>query len=135
MTGLRGWLLVYIVALVLLMMHGLGLTLAASIIYIHPSFSGSHPFVSLGDLLFYVVTNVALAVYTVVLLVLMARRRKSAITHNIIFNLASILFVVSWQVLGEKSVVGTFVDSLPGLIGFLYISRSECVRQTFTVTK
>lgn len=132
MPGLRGWLVVYIVALVLLTIHGLGLTLAAIIVYVHPSsVVGSNTSVSLPELLFYVVTNVALAAYTVILLVLMTRRRKIAIAHNLIFNLASILFLVSWHLLGEKSLVGTFIDSLPAVIGFLYISRSQRVRRTF----
>jgi hypothetical protein len=117
------------------MVHGLALTIAAIVFYTHPSFAGSQPFVPLGGLLFYVVTNLILAVYTVILLVLIAKRRRAAIAHNIIFNLASIAFVVCWHVLGEKSVVGIFVDSLPALIGFLYISRSDRVRRTFTVTE
>jgi hypothetical protein len=134
-TGLRGWLLVYVVALVWLMAHGLALTIAAIVFYTHPSVAGSQPFVSFGGLIFYVVTNLILGLYTVVLLVLMAKRRRAAIAHNIIFNLASIAFVVCWHVLGTKSVVGVFVDSLPGLIGFLYFSRSDRVRRTFTVTE
>jgi hypothetical protein len=134
-TGLRGWLLVYVVALVFQMVHGLALTIGSIVFYTHPSLAGSQPFVPLGGLLFYVATNLILAAYTVVLLVVMAKRRRAAIAHNIIFNLATILFVVSWHVLGQKSVVGLFIDSLPGLIGLLYISRSDRVRRTFTVTE
>ena len=92
-------------------------------------------FVPLGWLLFYVVTNVVLAIYTAVLLVLMLGRRKAAIANNIVFNLLSVLFVVLWHFVGEKSLVGTVVDSLPGLAGLAYILTSKRVRGTFVSSR
>ena len=61
--GIRGWLLVYVIALVYLLLHGLGSILAAIIIYSNPSIAGLHSFVPLSSLLFYVITNIVLASY------------------------------------------------------------------------
>jgi hypothetical protein len=61
----------------------------------------------------------------------MLKRRKEAIVHNLIFNVLSVLSLVSWHFLGEKSLVGTVVDSLPALVGLSYIARSRRVRATF----
>lgn len=130
-AGLRGWLLVYTAGLVVLALHGLGLTVAAVVIYANPPLAGLTSFVPLGWLLFYVVTNVVLVIYTAVLLVLMLRRRKAAIASNIVFNLLSVLFVGLWHLVGEKSVAGTVVDSLPGLAGLGYVLTSKRVRGTF----
>lgn len=129
-VGLRGWLLVYMVGLVLLALHGLGLTVAALVIYANPALAGLTSFVPLGDLLFYVVTNVVLVIYTAVLLVLMFQRRKAAIVNSVVFNLLSVLFLIGWHFIGEKSLVGTVVDSLPGLVGIGYVLGSKRVRGT-----
>jgi hypothetical protein len=86
----------------------------------------------LWALLIYVVSNLGLLAYGVVLLVLMSRERRSAIANNILFNALSIVFLVVWFVLSAKSPTGTVVDSLPGLVAIAYFSRSRRVRNTFT---
>jgi hypothetical protein len=127
--------LVYMVGLVVLALHGLGLTVAVVVIYANPALAGFTSFVPLGWLLFYVVTNVVLVIYTAVLLVLMLRRRKAAIASNIVFSLLSVLFVVLWHFVGEKSLAGTAVDSLPGLAGLGYVLTSKRVRGTFVSSR
>lgn len=128
---LRGWLLVYIVGLFIQTLHGLGLTVGAVIIYTNPARAGLTSFVPLGALLFYVVTNLALALYAVVVLALMFRRRKATIANSIVLNCLAVLDLVSWHFLGEKSPLGTIVDSLPSAAGLVYILRSRRVRATF----
>jgi hypothetical protein len=71
--GIRGWLLVYMIALAIQLVHGIGLTLAAIVIYSNPSIAGLHSFVPFGALLFYVFTNVVAASYAIVLLFLMSK--------------------------------------------------------------
>jgi hypothetical protein len=83
-------------------------------------------------LLIYVITNVGLLAYGVALFVLMLRDRKAAIAHNILFNLLSIAFLVTWFLLSAKSPIGTVVDSLPAVGAIAYFSRSRRVRNTFT---
>jgi Protein of unknown function (DUF2569) len=131
--GIAGWLLVYVIVLAFLVMHGIGLTVAAIIIYSNPSIAGLHTFIPLGGLLYYVMTNIAIALYTLVLFVLMFRRRHSAIANNIAFNILSASIVVSWHLLGEKSPAGTVIDVLPYLVGLCYILTSKRVRNTFTM--
>jgi Protein of unknown function (DUF2569) len=131
--GLRGWLLVYMAVLVILFFHGIGLTVASIAIYADPSAAGLHSFVSLSSLLFYVGSNLVLAIYTVRLFVLMLRRRRTAIINNLLFNALSVVFLVSWHFLGEKSNVGTLVDTLPNLAGIAYILWSRRVRNTFII--
>ena len=121
----------YMAGLVVQALHGLVLTVAAVVIYAKPALAGLTSFGPLGWLLFYVVANVVLAVYTAVLLVLMLQHRKAAIANNIVFNFLSVLFLVVWHLLGEKSLVGTVVDSLPGLVGLGYVLTSKRVRGTF----
>jgi hypothetical protein len=131
--AIRGWLRAYIVLLAYLMLHGAGLTIASIVIYAHPATAGLRSFVPLSLLIFYVITNVILIFYAALLFVLMARRRKSAIISNIVFNILSVVFLVAWHVLGEKSNLGTFVDSVPGLAGAAYFVLSRRVRNTFIV--
>lgn len=131
---IRGWLLVYIAALAVLLLHGAGLTIASIVIYAHPA-AGLHSFVPLSSLLFYVITNVILILYTVVLFILISQRRRSAIMNNIIFDILSITFLVAWHLIGEKSTVGTLVDSAPSLVGAAYILLSRRVRSTFTIRR
>jgi hypothetical protein len=128
---IRGWLLVYIVVLAILLLHGAELTIASIIIYAHPSAAGLHTFIPLSSLLFYVATNTFLALYTVALFILMARRRRSAIIHNILYNVLSVAFLVAWHFAGEKSNIGTFVDAAPNLVGAAYVLLSRRVRKTF----
>jgi hypothetical protein len=111
--------------------HSLALTVAAIVTYASPRLAGLVSSVPLGDLVFYVVTNVTLVVYAAVLFVLMLKRREEAIIHNLIFNVLSVLSLLSWHFLGEKSLVGTIIDSLPGLVGLGYIATSRRVRATF----
>jgi hypothetical protein len=40
-------------------------------------------------------------------------------------------FLVAWHFSGEKSNVGTLVDSVPGVVGAAYILLSRRVRSTF----
>jgi hypothetical protein len=126
---------VYMAGLVVQALHGLVLTVAAVVIYAKPALAGLTSFGPLGWLLFYVVANVVLAVYTAVLLVLMLQHRKAAIANNIVFNFLSVLFLVMWHLLGEKSLVGTVVDSLPGLVGLGYVLTSKRVRGTFVCSR
>jgi Protein of unknown function (DUF2569) len=133
-SGLRGWLLVYMIGLVVQALHGLGLTVGAVVIFADPERAGLRSFVPLGALVFYVTTNVVLALYSAVVLALMVRRRRSAIVHSIVLNCLTVLFLTVWHLLGEKSPFGAIVDSLPGLVGLAYILRSQRVRDTFVRT-
>lgn len=105
--------MVYIVVLAILLLHGAELTIASIIIYAHPSAAGLHTFIPLSSLLFYVATNTFLTLYTVALFILIAQRRRSAIIHNILYNVLSVAFLVAWHFAGEKSNIGTFVDAAP----------------------
>jgi hypothetical protein len=129
----RGWLLVYIAGLAVMLVHGAALTIGSIVIYADPAAAGLHSFVPLGFLLLYVTTNIILIFYAIFLFVMMARRRRSAIMHNIVFNLLSVAFLVTWHVFGEKSNFGTLVDSVPGLVGAAYFMLSRRVRNTFIV--
>jgi hypothetical protein len=91
-----------------------------------------HSFIPLWALLIYVVSNLGLVAYGVALFVLMSRARRAAIANNILFNALSIVFLVSWFILGAKSPIGTVIDSLPGLVAIAYFSRSRRARNTFT---
>ncbi len=130
--GIRGWLLVYVIVLGLLALHGLGLTLATLIVNADPSLVGMNSFVPLPSLLLYVISNLFLVLYTVVLYILMFKGLKSAIINNVIFHVLSIAFLVSWHIVGMKSTLGTVIDSTPGIIGVWYMLASRRVRSTFT---
>jgi hypothetical protein len=132
LVGIRGWLLLYIVGLAAELAHGLALTIGSLVIYAKPSLAGLHSFIPLWALLIYVVSNLGLVAYGVVLFALMAKERKAAIAHNILFNALSIVFLLTWFFLSAKSPIGTVVDSLPGLAAIAYFSRSRRVRNTFT---
>lgn len=123
----------YVVALVMQALHSLGLTVGAVVVYANPARAGLTSFVPLEALWFYVVTNLGFALYTAVVLALMIRRRKAAIVHSVVLNALAVLVLVSWHVLGEKSPVGTVVDSLPNVVGVVYVLRSRRVRRTFHV--
>jgi hypothetical protein len=114
--------------------HGLALTIGSLVIYTSPSLAGLHSFIPFWGLLIYVVSNLALVTYGVVLFVLMSRERKAAIAKNILFNALSIAFLIVWFFLSAKSPIGTVVDSLPGLAAIAYFSRSRRVRNTFTAS-
>lgn len=125
---IRGWFIVYIIVLTVLLLHGLELTVASIIIYINPSLAGLKTFVPLSALLFYVVTNVILILYTIGLYILIAKRKRSAILHNIIFNVLSVVFLFGWHFFGMKSVLGTFIDTLPSVMLLAYIVFSKRLR-------
>jgi hypothetical protein len=78
--------------------HGLMLTIGSLIIYADPSSVGLDSFIPLWALLIYVITNLGLVAYGVVLFALLLRRRKAAIGNNILFNALSVAFLVSWFV-------------------------------------
>lgn len=132
LVGIRGWLLVYMLALAAQLAHGVALTIGSIVIYSKPSLAGLHSFIPLWGLLIYVVSNLALVAYGGALFVLMSRGRKAAIAHNILFNALSITFLVVWFLLSAKSPVGTVADALPGVAAIVYFARSRRVRNTFT---
>jgi Protein of unknown function (DUF2569) len=134
LVGIRGWLVVYMLALAgLYIFHGPALSIGAIVVYLHPSLAGPHHFLSLNSLLFYVIGNAIEAIYTIVLFILMFRKRKSAIINNVIFNILTVVYLVAWNFLGEKSAIGAVVDSLPGVIGLIYVLRSRRVKNTFVI--
>ena len=103
--SIRGWLWAYTIALAYLLVHGMALTVASIILYSHHSSLIS--FVTLNSLLFYDTTNLIEAIYIVALFVLMFKKRKIAIVHNIIYNALAILFIIVWYFIGAKSLIGT----------------------------
>lgn len=129
--GIRGWLLLYVVGLAAELAHGLALTIGSLVVYAKPSLAGLHSFIPLWALLIYVVSNLGLVAYGVVLFLLMSRERKAAIPNTILFNALSIVFLVIWFSLSAKSPIGTVVDALPGVAAIAYFSRSQRVRNTF----
>lgn len=130
--AVRGWLLVYVVALAFITVHGMALTTASVVVYLNRSAAGVTSLEPLSALLLYDITNVLLIIYAIVLFILMFRGRRAAIVHNVIFNVVSVLLLVGWHFTGQKSNVGTFVDALPGLVGLWYFLVSKRVRTTFT---
>jgi hypothetical protein len=130
---IRGLLLVYLIAIAVFTLHTALLTTGSVVVYAHSVATGSHPHVSLSFLVFYVITNIALILYVVYLFILMSRRRRSAIPNNIIFNIMAVVFLLSWHVMGEKSNIGTIIDSAPNLVAAGYFLLSRRVRNTFVV--
>ncbi len=125
-----GLLAVYVVVLGIGFLHGLGLTVAAVIINANPSHAGLSAPLPWGYIAFYVVSNVILAAYAVVLMRLIVKKRKCAITHNAIYGILTIIFLVVWHFLGMKSLLGVVVDSVPGVVGILYFALSARVKET-----
>jgi Protein of unknown function (DUF2569) len=132
-TGVKGLLLLYVVLLVYLLVHGLGLTIASIVTYNNHTDVGTHGLISLNSLLIYVVTNLILAIYTVIILVLIFKKRRAAIINNYVFSVLSILCLVWWHSFGAKSTIGTFIDSLPGIVGIVYFLRSKRVKNTLVL--
>ena len=128
---IRGWLIVYLVVLAGLAAHGLELTIASLIISGDPSLAGLTSFVPVPALLFYVISNLLLILYTVFLYVLMFRRKRSAIGHNVVFNVLSVVFLVGWHIFHMKSTIGVAIDSSPNIVMAAYILTSKRVRRTF----
>lgn len=127
-----GLLAVYLVILAILILHGLVLTVAAVIVNANPSLGGLSEPVPWSYIAFYIVTNAILAVYTVVVMRLIVTKRRSAVTHNAIWAILTVAFLVAWHFLGMKSLVGVFADSAPGLLGVLYLALSPRVKETLT---
>jgi hypothetical protein len=127
---IRGWLIVYLVALGGLAAHGLELTIASLIIAADPSLAGLTSFVPAPALAFYVVSNALLILYTVLLFVLIFRRKRSAIAHNVVFHALSVAFLLGWHVFHMKSAVGVAIDVVPNVVLAAYILTSQRVRQT-----
>ena len=125
-----GLLAVYVVVLAIGFLHGLGLTVASVIIHANPSQAGLSAPLPWGYIAFYLVSNVILAAYAVVLVRLIVKKRKSAIAHNAVYCILTIIFLAAWHFLGMKSLVGTVVDSLPGVVGILYFALSARVKET-----
>jgi hypothetical protein len=125
-----GLLAVYVVVVGIGFLHGLGLTVASVIINANPSPAGLSAPLPWGYVAFYLVGNVILAAYAVVLVRLIAKKRKSAIAHNAVYGILTIIFLAAWHFLGMKSLVGTVVDSLPGVVGILYFALSARVKET-----
>lgn len=125
-----GLLAVYVVVLAIGFLHGLGLTVASVIIHANPSHAGLSAPLPWGYIAFYLVSNVILAAYAVVLVRLIVKKRKSAIAHNAVYCILTIIFLAAWHFLGMKSLVGTVVDSLPGVVGILYFALSARVKET-----
>ena len=131
---IRGLLLVYFTALTIFFVHNSFLIAGSIVVYGHSSATGSHH-VPPGSLVYYIISNVALLVYVIYLFILMKRRRRSAIIHNLLFNLLSVVFLVTWHAIGEKSTTGTIVDSIPNLVIVAYFLVSGRVRKTFVLDR
>lgn len=136
---IRGFLVIYHLLLVIFAVHNTLLTVGSVLVYVQSS-TTKHSHVPLGSLVFYVLTNVVLILYVIYLFILMRRRRKSAIMHNIAFNILSVVFLVSWHVIGEKSATGMIVDSVPNLVIAAYFLMSGMVlsgrvRRTFIIDR
>ncbi len=127
---LGGLLVGYVVLLVVLLIHGIGLTIAALVIEANPSLVGMTDLGPDSHVVFYVVTNCLLAAYTLVLLWLICTKRRAAIVHNYLYCAISIGCLVAWNALGMKSPIGTVIDSLPGVVGILYFANSTRVKRT-----
>jgi Protein of unknown function (DUF2569) len=129
---IRGWLIVYLVVLAGLTAHGLALTIASLIIGADPSLAGLTSFVPAPALAFYVVSNAVLILYAALLFVLMSRRKRAAVVHNVVFNVLSVIFLLGWHALHMKSTLGVAIDVIPNLLMTAYILRSKRVRKTLS---
>lgn len=127
-----GLLAVYVVALGILIVHGLGLTVAAVIVNANPSLAGLDEPLGWGHIAFYAATNAILIAYTAVVMRAILAHRRSAIVHNAALAVLTVVVLVIWHLLGMKSLIGVVVDSAPGLVGIVYLARSERVAQTLT---
>lgn len=127
-----GLLAVYVVVLGILIVHGLGLTVAAVIVNANPSLGDLDEPVPWSHIVLYAATNAILMGYTVVVMRGILHRRRSAIIHNAVLALLTTTFLGTWHLLGMKSPIGVVVDSAPGLVGIVYLARSKRAAQTLT---
>jgi hypothetical protein len=132
--GLGGWLLVYVMARIGLLLHQLQLTIGAIVVFADPAVAGLARFVPFSSLLFYEATNWLLVGLTIVALVLIRRRRRAAIAVNLVLSGLWIVALVVWQLIGLKSAAGTIIDATPALLGVWYFLTSMRVRNTLTRT-
>jgi hypothetical protein len=130
-AGIRGWLLIYVIARVGLLLHQLQLTVGAIVIYLDPTVAGLRSFVPLSSLLIYEATNWLLVGLTVAALVLIRRRSPTAIPANLALSGLWLAALVVWQFLGLKSPAGTIIDATPALFGLGYFLTSRRVKNTF----
>ena len=132
--GLGGLLLVYVIGRVGLLLHQLQLTIGAVVIFADPAVAGPRTFVPLSSLLLYEATNWLLVGLTIVALVLIRRKRRAAVSVNLLLCGLWIIALVVWQFLGLKSGAGSIIDATPALFGLWYFLTSRRVRNTFTRT-
>jgi hypothetical protein len=133
-VGIGGWLLIYVIGRVGLLLHQLQLTVGAIVIFADPTVAGLRTFVPLGSLLFYEATNWLLVGFTIAALVLIRRRTPAAIPVNLALSGLWLAALIVWQFLGLKSPAGTVIDAIPALFGLWYFASSRRVRNTFTRT-
>jgi hypothetical protein len=132
--GVGGWLLVYVLGRVGLLLHQFQLTVGAIVIYADPAVAGLRTSVPVGAFLFYEITNWLLVGLTVLALVLIRRKSPTAIAVNLALSGLWLVALVVWQFLGLKSAAGTIIDATPAIFGLGYFLRSGRVRKTFVRT-
>jgi hypothetical protein len=115
---------VYVVVLLFVIVHAIGLMIAATIITANPSLVPGTSVRGWDEVTFYLVTNLVLVVYGGALVRLILKRRRSAILHNYALCGLTICFHVLWHQLGMKSTTGLFVDSMPAVLGAIYFGLS-----------
>lgn len=128
---IKGWLTVYLVALGFVTLRAAVLTLASLVIHAHPAAYNVTSF-PLWQLLVYVITNGVIIAYAGLLYVLMFQKKRSAITHNMIFNVMVVLLFFGWCSLGLMTVVSTLVDATFSFVMLVYMVTSKQVIRTFT---
>lgn len=131
-TGIGGWLLIYVIGRVGLLLHQLQLTIGAIVIFADPAVAGLRTFVPLSAFLVYEATNWLLVGLTLLAFVLIGRRSRAAIWVNLALSGLWLAALVVWQFLGLKSPAGTIIDATPALLGLWYFLTSRRVRNTFT---
>lgn len=130
--GIGGWLLIYVIGRVGLLLHQLQLTVGAIVIFADPAVAGLRTFVPLSAFLVYEVTNWLVVGLTLLAFVLIRRRSRAAIWVNLALSGLWLAALVVWQFLGLKSPAGTIIDATPALLGLWYFVTSRRVRNTFT---
>jgi hypothetical protein len=120
---------VYVVVLLFVIVHAVGLMIAATIIRANPSLVPGTSVPGWGEMTFYLVTNLVLVAYGGAVAWLIVKRRRSAILHNYALCGLTICFHVVWLAHGMKSTTGVFVDSMPAPSGAIYFATSASVRQ------
>lgn len=132
LAGIRGFLIVYLFLLSAQLIHGLVLTGGSIVLYNNPSLAATQGFsLPLSGMLLYDITNLILAADAILVLVLMLKKKKAAIINGVILSVLWPLALLIWHMAGEKSNFGTVVDSLPNVLGILYLLLSRRVKATF----